>query len=354
MRGMIRAAAYVPVGSVDGRPTAGADEDGFTMATTAIERLGSGGVIGRLQLVGDLPSTAESDLSRFLGSPVRSERFGAGEAGWDAAARAALDPARGSEEILIVAVDLAANGSPGDRPSCPDAAVSIRVGERPKLALGDVRPGPSREGPSATAPMFRAANEGRPVDPELWVGDWDPKPTRPRPGGGTRPTLRPNEPVSQGAYVPHPRYLENLPSRWWFAAEKCSACGTVTFPSRGRCRKCGAREGLESVRLPRDGGKVIAATVIGPGGQPTEFDAQVESTGPYGVVLVEIAPGARVTLQVSDALPGALAIGDTVATGLRRIYAMEGEWRYGRKAVPRAPESGRGVEQPAGLEGDEV
>ena len=82
---------------------------------------------------------------------------------------------------------------------------------------------------------------------------------------------------------------------------------------------------------------MVATTVIGPGGQPTEFDPQVGALGPYEVVLAELAPGVRVTLQVTDAEPGAVRIGDRVDTRLRRLYPMEGAWRYGRKAVPRPP-----------------
>ena len=95
-------------------------------------------------------------------------------------------------------------------------------------------------------------------------------------------------------------------------------------------------------RSSNDDALVVAATVIGPGGQPTEFDPQVTAQGGYGVVLAELAPGQRVTLQVTDAEPGRVRIGDRVDTRLRRLYATEGEWRYGRKAVPRPTGSRRG------------
>ncbi len=88
---------------------------------------------------------------------------------------------------------------------------------------------------------------------------------------------------------------------------------------------------------PRDGAVVVAATVIGKGGQPTEFDPQVDALGSYGVVLAEFAPGVRLTLQVTDSAPDGVRIGDRVGTRLRRLYPMEGEWRYGRKAVPISP-----------------
>jgi len=140
--------------------------------------------------------------------------------------------------------------------------------------------------------------------------------------------------TSEGAYVPRARYLENLPSRWRFLAEACGACGGTTFPARGVCRRCGHTDALTPVRLPYDGGRVVAVTTVGKGGQPTEFDAQVEALGPYDVALVELARGMRVTLQVTDVVPGELEVGDRVNTMLRRLYPMEGEWRYGRKAIP--------------------
>jgi len=140
--------------------------------------------------------------------------------------------------------------------------------------------------------------------------------------------------VSEGAHVPRPRYLEDLPSRWRFAADRCGACGTISFPRRGRCRQCNARDGLTEFELPREG-TVEAATVVAPGAQPTEFDPLVARTGAYGVVLVKLAEGARATLMVADGAGTPLGIGSAVTTRLRRLYPIEGEWRYGRKALPR-------------------
>jgi uncharacterized OB-fold protein len=344
VRGILKAAAYVPPRVVDGRRTAGPDEDGFTLAAAALERLfdesGRDLPVDRILLLGTYPPTAEGDLARFLGSKVPAVRCDDGESGLRAALAAALDPGLGSNSALIVLVDLpsqAESNGIADQPPPPDAGVALLVGENarldPNLLWGDRSGKPV----SATASLFRLAEKHRAGDSASWVGDWDPTPAAGRvlePPRTTPRSVLPGGPVSQGAYVPRRTYLDNLPSRWWFAAEKCPSCGTVTFPARGRCKGCGRREGLETLRLPRDGGEVIASTVIGPGGQPTEFDDQVESTGPYGVVIVQLAPGVRVTLQATDFRPGVITIGTRVATRLRRLYPMEGEWRYGRKAVP--------------------
>ncbi len=257
---------------------------------------------------------------------------------------AALPP--GNPSVVV----LAEMPSRGSRPSevtgndpRPDGAGAFWVGEGGgTLPLSLALAGDAPTGLAAAALIHRA-HSGRSPGPR-WVGDWGP--LQGTTAGTSVSVARTLEgslaAVSEGAYVPRPRYVENLPSRWRFMAEECPACGTTTFPARGRCRRCGGSEGLLSRRLPRDDALVIAATVIGPGGQPTEFDPQVASLGPYEVVLAELARGQRVTLQVADAAPGSIRIGDRVDTLLRRLYPQEGEWRYGRKAVPRrSPAPGR-------------
>lgn len=143
--------------------------------------------------------------------------------------------------------------------------------------------------------------------------------------------------VSEGAYLPRPRYLEALPSRWRLVAERCPACGHRTFPARGACRGCGRSEGLVAEELPREGGVVEARTTVRQGAQPTEFDGLVEETGGYDVALVRLAPDVLATFQVADARPGTTPVGARVAARLRRLYATEGEWRYGRKVVVVPP-----------------
>ncbi len=170
--------------------------------------------------------------------------------------------------------------------------------------------------------------------PVAWTGAWNeaaPPPRRKWSPPAAEPDLR--TAISEGAYVPRPRYLENLPARWRLAAARCGACGALSFPPRSTCRACGSSSALTAERLP-DVGHVESVTTVAPGAQPTEFDAQVAAAGAYDVAMVAFAPGARLTLQVADLPPGTLRIGDSVRTSLRRLYPMDGEWRYGRKAVP--------------------
>jgi len=339
--GISQVAAYLPPGRSDGVPRAGWDEDGFTLAVAAVERLGpresASGVPGRILLVGSFPPTAEANLARYFASALPIDRVGAGRSGTNAAIRAAQSGPANGGPILVLAVDLAAD-DPGATASAgragPDRAVAVWFD--PTSAI-DVPPSvDTAETPGATAPFFEYhAAHGR-DHPEAWLGTWEIPPSVSAAAAGAarpRPAIPLGGPVSQGAYVPMPRYEENLPSRWRLAADRCPACGALTFPVRGRCRVCGRTEGLTRTFLPLDGGLVVATTTIGPGGQPTEFDDQVAVGGPYEVALIELVPEVRVTLQVTDATPGSLKIGDRAHTALRRLYPMEGEWRYGRKAT---------------------
>jgi uncharacterized OB-fold protein len=340
MSDVARVALYLPSNRDQGVPRAGWDEDAFTMAVAAIEELGDpdGGLPTptRVLLVGNPPSGMEANLSRFFAVALTIERLGDGGPAYVAIARA-LEQS-GAESTLILAVDVGADRTdPVAAQVGPltDAAVAAWVGSASdrKVALPSAEPDGS---PSATNAWIRAYAAHGTEQPDRWVGPWaGPPPSAGNSSSGVRPrpTLAAGVPVSQGAYVPLPRYEENLGSRWRFRAERCGACGSFNFPTRGRCRECGRTDMLASSYLPTDGGTVVATTTIGPGGQPTEFDDQVAVGGPYEVVLAELTPGVRVTLQATDVTPGSLRIGDRIATKLRRIYPMEGEWRYGRKAT---------------------
>ncbi|HZY70438.1 MAG TPA: zinc ribbon domain-containing protein [Thermoplasmata archaeon] len=143
--------------------------------------------------------------------------------------------------------------------------------------------------------------------------------------------------VSEGAYVPRPTYVGNISARWRLVAARCANCGTSTFPPRGSCRSCGATERLEPTPLPRRDARVVAVTTVHPGAHPTEFDPLVTARGAYTVALVEPVPGVRITTQLAGPPGVRVAIGDLVDLELRRLYPMEGEWRYGLKAVVRPP-----------------
>jgi uncharacterized OB-fold protein len=326
MRGIVSSAFHCA--------TASADVDGFTLAARAIELLGPVAVdpseVRRVILVGDFPPTAAEDLPGFLGVALDAQRQVVHAPSLLAAVDSALAPdPPGPALVLASSAPRTGASVPATGPDDPcDVGISLWIDER--------NPEPEPMGPEAVAPLtidqlvHEAGEHGA-----LWA---PPAPgSSPGVGAGSsapEATLAPDSPVSQGAYVPRPRYVEGLAAHWNLAADRCGACGVLTFPPRGRCRSCGKTDSLARVRLDPDSGRVVASTRIGPGGQPTEFDDQVTHQGPYGVVLVELEGGARATLQVADHAEGPLPIGSRVRTELRRSYPMEGRWRYARKAVP--------------------
>jgi len=344
LRSVVRVAAYLPAGTSGGYRVAGFDEDAFTMGATAVERVWAdrdfrpGHLV--VHLLGEFPAMADWGFAALLGQEAEVIRH-PGDAGELGQTLRALEAGLGGPALLIV-TDLPERIPPGEgRPPAPPGAGAIAFllesAERSKpfhLEKGS----PTR---SAVAALWAGgkprSGEARTVE---FLGDWSADPARGRPVDLDlvgRLADRDASAVSEGAYVPRARYLENLPSRWRLAAEECAVCHEVTFPARGNCRRCSRKDELTTVFLPRDGGRVVAVTTIGRGGQPTEFDRQVEATGPYMVALVDLVEGTRGTLQVTDAGPGELHVGDRVQTQLRRLYPMEGEWRYGRKAAPVRP-----------------
>ncbi len=335
MARLVAGAWYVP-GYVDsGRVVAGPDEDAFTLVATAIERLpavprGEPGAT-RVHLVGDFPPVVDWGVAALLGRPIEVARHGAGVAGLREAMSQIELPTQETPQLVAVA-ELPERGAP-PVPGTPGGGAGAAVlwfSPGAPLSTSD------REllfrGPDAlSGAIALLLGSGPGVAAPAPV----PRPPRPLVMESIRPFVEalPTA-VSEGAYVPRARYLENLPSRWRLVGERCAHCHSLTFPARGVCRGCGHRDALVPEAQPLDGGTVVAATTIGKGGQPTEFDLQVGALGDYGVVLVELSPGVRLTLQVTDANPGDLPIGARVSTRLRRLYPMEGEWRYGRKAIP--------------------
>lgn len=342
MRTVTRIAAYVPAGSAGGVRVAASDEDAFTLGATAAERAW----VDRdrptdllvVHLFGDYPAMADWGFPVLLGRGAADVFRHPGDAGELVRTVRELE-AGGEGPALVVAADLSERGvDPTNSGTSPLGAAAVAF-----LLEGSDRSRPfvfDSEGegrPAAAVALMAGKTHGMGMRAEGYLEDWDAAPAAGRRvalGSIRAVSERDLSAVSEGAYVPRARYIENLPSRWRLVADECSACHEVTFPARGACRRCQRTDSLTPISLPRDGGRVVAVTTIGKGGQPTEFDAQVEATGPYQVALVELTNGIRMTLQVTDAAPGELRVGDEVRTFLRRLYPMEGEWRYGRKAVP--------------------
>jgi len=320
-------AVYRPRFAMAGRPVPSPDEDEFTVAVGAWEALALPPGAPRpthLDLAGEIPPSLHWAFLAYLGGPADVHHHRGDSAELDEAIAAVSATGEGVTS-LVLAVEPAGTGGA--------VAVALRFGPNSERRSPRWTPRPGSVGgaervAAALVEFGAVAATGTAAPRE--------EPPWPLERAHQFSTVPPSQ-VAEGAYVPRARYLENLPSRWRLEADRCGRCGRVTFPRRGRCRYCGPAGQLSPEILPRDGAIVVAATVIGKGGQPTEFDPQVDALGSYGVVLAEFAPGVRLTLQVTDSAPGGVRIGDRVGTRLRRLYPMEGEWRYGRKAVPISP-----------------
>jgi uncharacterized OB-fold protein len=342
-RTILRAALYQPAYTDGTRRVHGPDEDPFTMAASALERAVRGlpetGPEYVVRYVGPSFTPPPGGFAAILGRPVVFHEVPPGLPGLS---EALVHARQGTGPELVVGLDLyagAAVASPGRHALPTEGAVALLIDEPGATAPATIELGTLPAG-HYLIPYLLARQRGHVSGTaQNWIGDWSAAPTAGIPAGdwGERSLDPPPIRVSEGAYFPSPRYLEGLASRWRFIADRCAECRTVSFPSRGRCKTCGRTDRLERHPLALDGAKVVARTWIGSGGQPTEFDEVVDAYGPYGVVIAEVEPGVRATLPVADAHERQVQVNDIVGTRLRRLYSIDGQWRYGRKAVPLTP-----------------
>jgi uncharacterized OB-fold protein len=134
------------------------------------------------------------------------------------------------------------------------------------------------------------------------------------------------------AYISLPTFAANVDERLRIIAGQCSDCGTLAFPQRAVCIKCG---GGGFTDRPLSGlGTLYTFTVVAGGGAPAEFDDQQTMTGDVLCGVVELKEGPRVMVQLADADPDSLEIGMKMRAVVRRLYDQEGVLRYGAKFVP--------------------
>jgi uncharacterized OB-fold protein len=124
------------------------------------------------------------------------------------------------------------------------------------------------------------------------------------------------------------RYWRETPQRYRYEATRCTGCGRTFFPPRNVCSRCRGRT-FEKTTLPREG-VLETFTVIRVA--PKGFTDQV----PYGVGIVSLPGGVKVTAQVVDCDPETLAIGDRLRLEFRRVRqdGESGILCYGYKFVP--------------------
>lgn len=124
------------------------------------------------------------------------------------------------------------------------------------------------------------------------------------------------------------RVAREFPSRYRLEAARCDGCGHVAFPARIVCPACRGTKHTQVTLAPD--GRVVTFTVIHV--PPAEFKGQA----PYVLAVVELDGGVRLTCQIADVDPAAVATGMAVRLEFRRIQedGEAGVIAYGHKGVP--------------------
>ncbi len=123
------------------------------------------------------------------------------------------------------------------------------------------------------------------------------------------------------------RYHREIPQRYRLEAGKCTKCGTIAFPHRLVCPKCGGKKFI-TVKLKEEG-KLLTFTIIRVASDKFSKDT------PFVVGIVELNDGVRITTQIADVDVEKLKIGQKVKLVFRKIQddGKAGIHMYGYKAV---------------------
>ena len=124
------------------------------------------------------------------------------------------------------------------------------------------------------------------------------------------------------------RYWREIPQRYRLEAGRCTNCGTICFPPRTVCPKCGNRTFVPT-KLS-ESGELLTYTIIRV--PPAAFEDQ----SPYALGIARLDDGVRLMAQVVDCDFAALKIGTRVRLEFRKISeeGAAGVIYYGYKFVP--------------------
>jgi 3-hydroxy-3-methylglutaryl CoA synthase len=110
-----------------------------------------------------------------------------------------------------------------------------------------------------------------------------------------------------------------------FHGQRCRRCGTEQFPFQRVCFQCFARDDFEEIRLADRQGKVMSFTFDYFAGSPDP---------PLIVTTIEVEGGARVYLQMTDAVPEEVKLDLPVEFTFRKIHEYGGTPNYFWKCTP--------------------
>jgi 3-hydroxy-3-methylglutaryl CoA synthase/uncharacterized OB-fold protein len=106
--------------------------------------------------------------------------------------------------------------------------------------------------------------------------------------------------------------------------QRCRRCGAAQFPRQRVCESCFAKDAFEPLRLSDKIGRVVTYT----------FDFFFPTPDPPTIVTVTEVEGARIHMQLVNALPQQTRIGLPVEFSFRRIHQVGGRPNYYWKATP--------------------
>ncbi len=120
--------------------------------------------------------------------------------------------------------------------------------------------------------------------------------------------------------------------KFGFTGSRCQTCGFTHLPPMSVCRGCGSADRMVDVPVAGLGGKIATYTV----------DRLAYSPSPPVVqAVVDIDGGGRCTLEVADAEPDRLAVGERVQFTFRRLFTAGDVHDYFWKARLVDPGEGK-------------
>jgi len=121
-----------------------------------------------------------------------------------------------------------------------------------------------------------------------------------------------------------PPSLRGAAWKFGFVGAQCGACGTRQLPPGRVCANCGAVDQMSPLPFARTPGRITTYTI----------DHLSPQLVPTVGAIVDFDGGGRAQLEVTDADPTALRVGDSVEMTFRRLHTSGGVHNYFWKARP--------------------
>ncbi len=130
-----------------------------------------------------------------------------------------------------------------------------------------------------------------------------------------------------------PKIWRKIPEYYNLMGSKCSECGSLYFPARYVCKKCGHFD-LKNHKF-NGKGKIITYTIIRtPVSDPELENIEISARNiPYVLAIIKLEEGPKLTAQIVDCSLDEVAIGKKVEVVFRKILekSRKGIIQYGYK-----------------------